>query len=46
MLFATSVASACRVWLKSFSREGGARRRAMKETADGGEPNGAISIAA
>lgn len=41
MFFATSIASACRVWLKSF---GGSRPR--RQSVDGAEPKAPSSIAA
>ena len=46
MFFATSIASACRVWLKSVSKEVGARRRPMRESVDGAEPEAPSYIAA
>ena len=38
MFFATSIASACRVWLKSVSKDVGAKRRPTRESVDGAEP--------
>jgi len=46
MFFATSIASACRVWLKSVNREAGIRRRPTIESSDGAEPTAPSSIAA
>ena len=46
LFFATSIASACRVWLKSVSKEVGVRRRPTRESADGAEPGAPSSIAA
>jgi hypothetical protein len=46
MFFATSIASACRVWLKSVSKEVGVRRRPARESADRAEPEAPSSIAA
>ena len=46
MFFATSIASACRVWLKSVSKEVGVRRRPTRQSADVGEPEASSSIAA
>jgi heme/copper-type cytochrome/quinol oxidase subunit 1 len=46
MFFATSIASACRVWLKSFNREVGIRKRPTIESSDGTELKAPSSIAA
>ena len=46
MFFATSIASACRVWLKSVSKEVGVRRQPRRESADRAEPEVPSSIAA
>jgi hypothetical protein len=46
MLFATSIASACRVWLKSYSREAGSKNRATKRSGEGDELDSRSSIAA
>ena len=42
MFFATSIASACRVWLKSV----GVSRRPTRQSVDGAEPEAPSSIAA
>ena len=44
MFFATSIASACRVWLKSVSKE--VRKRPTRQSVDGAEPEAPSSIAA
>ena len=46
IFFATSIASACRVWLKSISKEVGIRKRLTKMSADGAESEAPTSIAA
>lgn len=46
IFFATSIASACRVWLKSISKEVGFRKRPTRKSADGAEPEAPTSIAA
>ena len=46
MFFATSIASACRVWLKSVGKEVGVRRRPTRQSTDGAEPQAPSSIAA
>jgi len=46
LFFATSIASACRVWLKSLSKELGAKRRPTKDSADGSETEKPSSLAA
>ena len=46
MFFATSIASACRVWLKWVSKEVGVRRQPRRESADRAEPEVPSSIAA
>ena len=46
VFFATSIASACRVWLMSISKEVGMRKRPTRKSADGTEPEAPISIAA
>jgi hypothetical protein len=43
MFFAMSIASACRVWLKSAA---GVRSRPTRQSVDGAEPEAASSIAA
>ena len=46
VFFATSIASACRVWLMSISKEVGMKKRPTRQSADGAEPEAPISIAA
>jgi len=46
LFFATSIASACRVWLKSVSKEIVARRRPTRESAHEGEPESTSFVAA
>jgi len=46
MFFATSIASACRVWLKSVSKELGIRRRPTRQSAGDTEPEPRSSIVA
>ena len=45
LFFATSIASACRVWLKSI-KDAGVRRRPMRKSLDRDEPETADSMAA
>jgi len=46
LFFATSVASACRVWLKSITQDGGVRRRPIRKSLGRDEPKTADSMAA
>ena len=46
LFFATSIASACRAWLKWISKEAGIGKRRTKQSADDAEPEPPSSIAA
>jgi hypothetical protein len=46
LFFATSIASACRVWLKSVSKDMLPRRRPVRPSSDGDEPEAPSFIAA
>jgi hypothetical protein len=46
LFFALSIASACRVWLKSMTKDAGVRKRPTKESADRDEAKGPNFIAA
>jgi len=46
LFFATSIASACRIWLKSVSKDVGPRRRPTRESTERAEPEAPMSLAA
>jgi len=44
LFFATSIASACRVWLKSLSKDVGVRKRPVRESLEKDEPERRILL--